>query len=474
MLTSDGVLYSVGVLNNDNSRRVSTPKLHPLKFPEIDTDSGDKATTIRQFSSGRTQVLGLSDDGRIWSWEVSDDPGVGIWFMDAQISTGPPSVNRPGSVTKVIAGWNKNSAYIVGTGIVYWKPFGVYQHHDNEAFIACNTVPGTGFRRADASRDDENPDTLGEVRNHIVLESHIVFITDLNKVYAYKIKGGAESVEKEEVVELTTFFAPDREVKDIHGSFRRFAILTSSGEVLMGNEVMIDTFYQIRSQDEPEPPTPNKPQSLQHTNVVSIAFGDHHFHALHAHGKISSHGVESGGSGSFGLGGKNEGPNFRGVRYANTRRPFHDNTLAPYAQETPRYIWFEPEKKQWLADLEAKANEGHTLSWNSIFRSRESDISKAYNECIEREGGAWDDFPDLKREEDYGLGAYFALTVAAGGWQSGGLVLVNQELAEKIRLKHTVLVEEKDGEKPREVIGEPSSQTGKAYYQTLPSSCIAH
>lgn len=458
MLTSDGVLYSVGILNTNHARRVSVPNLHPLKFPEIDGD-GHEATTIRQFSSGRSQVLGLSDDGRIWSWEDSEGSGVCVKFTNVQISTGPPSVNRAGCVTKVIAGWNKSSAYIVGTGIIYWGLFG-NRNPGDEAFTACAIVPGTDFQRPRSTRDYNDQDTFGEVRNYVVLEGYIVFITDRDKVYAFRTKEPSTNVAKEDVIELTTFSAEGREIKDIHGSFRKFAILTLSGEVLMGNEGMIDTFYNTISQEEPKLPAPNRPQSLQHTNVVSIAFGDHHFHALHAHGKISSHGVESKGCGSFGFGGYGEGENFRGVRYVDTRRPFHDNTLAPYAQETPRYIWFEPEKKRWLENLDAKANQGKNLTWNSVLRSSDSEISKIYNETIEREGEAWDDFPDLKSEKDYGLGAYFALTVAAGGWQSGALVLVNEDLAEKVRLKHTVMVEEKAGEKPRQVIGSPPPETG--------------
>ncbi|KAK2755079.1 hypothetical protein FQN54_006608 [Arachnomyces sp. PD_36] len=452
LLTSDGVLHSVGNLNE--TRSLTSTMLQPLKFPETD-DCSDEATTIRQFSSGRCQVLGLSDDGRIWSWEIDGAPGVCISFTNVHISLGLPSVNRPGAVSKVIAGWNRASAYIVGAGIVYWKPMRVHRE-EGEDLIDCTLVPGTDFRRACAPRDIDESQIFGEVQNYVVLEAYIVFITDLNKVYAFKMGEPSAQFSKEDVVELTTFSAPGREIKDIHGSFRKFAILTLSGEVLVGNEGLINTFYNSRSQDNPEPPTPYKPGPLQHTNVVSLAFGDHHFHALHAHGKISSHGVESGGSGSFGFGGEHGGPNFRGVRYVDTRRPFQDNTLAPYAQEKPHYIWFEPEKRHWLANLEAKSKQGQNLSWNSVFRSGHSDISKYYNECIEREGEAWGDFPDLEHKKDYGLDAYFALNVAAGGWKSGALVLVNQELADEISSRHTVLVEEKDGEKPRTIIGEPS------------------
>ena len=441
------------------------PGLHPLVFPKdvlgVHYDEGTASTTIRQFSSGRSHVLGLSDDGRIWSWEVSDEAALYMRFTNVEVSFGPQSVDRTGSVTKVVAGWNKSSAYVVGTGIVYWRPAGIQQGDDSDALVTCTKIPGTGLRRADLPRDYEDPDSFGEVRNHVVLEQYIVFITDLNKVYAFKESDADTGV----VVELTTFSAPGREICDIHGSFRRFAILTASGEVLMGNEGMIESFYREDAQEHPEQLSqPNKPEYLQHTNIVSIAFGDHHFHALHAQGKISSHGVESGGSGSFGIGKRTDGANFRGVRYQDNRRPLQDNTFMPYASETPRYIWFEPEKRLWLSELERKANDGHTLTWNSVFRAGGSDIPKLYNQCIEREGEAWGEFPGEKPEEDDGLGAYFALTVAAGGWQSGALVLVNEELAEKIRLKHTVLVEEKDGENPpMEVIGAPSSQKGTSH-----------
>ncbi len=41
---------------------------------------------------------------------------------------------------------------------------------------------------------------------------------------------------------------------------------------------------------------------------------------------------------------------------------------------------------------------------------------------------------------DDGLGAYFALSVAAAGWHSGALVLVNEDLARRTRQRKTVKV----------------------------------
>ena len=41
----------------------------PPAFPTTTSARYEASTAIRQYSTGRSSVLGLSDDGRVWMWE---------------------------------------------------------------------------------------------------------------------------------------------------------------------------------------------------------------------------------------------------------------------------------------------------------------------------------------------------------------------------------------------------------------------
>lgn len=59
-------------------------------------------------------------------------------------------------------------------------------------------------------------------------------------------------------------------------------------------------------------------------------------------------------------------------------------------------------------------------------------------EWFEQMGADWDKDLDLQDEEDTAFGAHFVLSIAAAGWHSASLVLVNEELERKITDKCTV------------------------------------
>ena len=54
------------------------------------------------------------------------------------------------------------------------------------------------------------------------------------------------------------------------------------------------------------------------------------------------------------------------------------------------------------------------------------------SEWVEQQGRDWEQKFGLQADDEDGLGAYFALSVTAAGWHSGALVLVNEDLAQKI------------------------------------------
>ena len=61
-----------GVLDGLGFRPRASPRLRLLGFPPgyppTTKDRYEPSTAIKQYSTGRGSVLGLSDNGRVWSW----------------------------------------------------------------------------------------------------------------------------------------------------------------------------------------------------------------------------------------------------------------------------------------------------------------------------------------------------------------------------------------------------------------------
>lgn len=446
-LTSDGVIYLYGKIDGVRSSTFSSPGDPPLSFPSpfraTTKDTHEPSTAIKQYSSGRGHILGLSDDGRIWSWNNSSNPACQVQLDNIQVTTGSQYSSAIGAVTKVAAGWAYSSAYVVGTGIVYWpRVDSASAQADGQVHIEAKIVPGTELRRAYLPREFDEKDFLGEVKNHIVLDRYIVFISDEDKAFAVHIDTGR-------IKELNSFHAPGRTLQDVQGAFLNFAVFTSEGEVLLGTlDLIIRAFRIYPPGDTEETLNPTKPPALQNSDVISIAFGDYHFCALHANGRISSHGREPQGCGALGLGGKTTGIPFRSIVPQDQR--FNPDVIrSPFSVDSPRYIWFEPEKAKWLRDLRDKVQEHGSetqKTWETALELNENGLLEKYSECIERTGNSWDDFVDIREQDPDGLGAYFTLNVAAAGWQSAALVLVNEDLAKKIKERH--------------ILGHPRSDNG--------------
>ena len=446
LLNSSGQLYSVGVFNGLHFRLQSEPRLCRLRFPPGYPQSGreiyEPATAIKQYSCGRIHVLGLSDSGKIWQWDDIRKPAMLIKFLHTDLLENSPGGGR-GTTTRVVSGWHRASAYVLGTGIVLWDPnvrFHDYDEGTDGLLIDAVVVPGTGYQRPKYEKhiNLEAGDPIGEVRRHIVLEGYIVFITDLNKVFAVKCDIPDDGFHK--VVELTTFgttLDDDRaELQDIQGSFRNFAVFTSRGNVLTAHQDLIDTFWEIGAdcQDIELLPRPMQIPVLQHNNVISVAFGDYHLHALQSSGHIISLGTEPQACGALGLGSGREGSMYRGVRQSHN---LGDAKLVREAYHHPRRIWFEPEKSIWLKHMAIASRHPEAAARQRMVVESEQ-VTGELSEWFEQEGRGWDDFPDLKDADDTGLGAYFALSVAAAGWHSGALVLVDEKRAEMVREKYII------------------------------------
>jgi SCF-associated factor 1 len=440
-LTAKGTLHTVGVL--DGGRVFAAiERLQPLGFPpgypssSTESQYDEPAIAIRQFSAGRSHILAVSDSGRIWSWYHVKSPGLHVKFAnidlkEISLADGATKSSAYGKVKQVVAGWSRSSAYIHGLGIVVWDP--VERDHDEEStdtmLVMENAeVPRTGYQRIKDTRGESEDDkTLGEevgaVLNYIILEHYVVFITDLGKVFCGRF---GEKNEVENILELRALRNETGTALDVQGSFRRFAVFKNN-EVITSDQNYLDACWndQRNNPEQTNIEGLNRIPALQNNDVISVAFGDYHYLALHSNGKITSYGTELQACGALGLGGEAEDEGFaRGIVY---ERFSHDGRLLPHAYTRGRQVWFDNNKKEWLkhiikgGDDPTEANERIEL-----FRATQ-DVQGEVSEWLEQESRAWDR-QDTGEDE---LGAYFALRVSAAGWHSGALVLVNDDLANR-------------------------------------------
>jgi SCF-associated factor 1 len=450
-------------------------------------------------------------EGRIWSWFDTFGPAIHVKFLHVDINEVTNGENgtrnrnidqSQGRVRRVVAGWDTSSAYVSGTGILIWAqierprerngqvtPQQQFQDEDSpdvQLIPDSVVIPKTSFVRSTAKvhRNDELArylgDQIGEVLNHVVLENAVVFITDLGKAFASRIKDESGHVRADEPVELPRFLADqtlDNLPSAVHvqGAFRHFGIFYSNGEVIIVHGSYLSVLFSndpstaLSAQD-----LVRKIPALQNTGVISLAFGDWHFHALHSSGRVTSYDHEPQLCGTLGLGGLGCGwivdcVNERALsmlRGISTRATNWDGALLPICNNIGRQVWFEPEKLAWLAFM---ATGGcNAQESRERFRMTMSDLltQAEVSEWIEQEGRAWDEVLRIDKLDEDGLGAYFVLGIAASGWHSGALVLVNDTLTEQIRAKCMVRDDAASGD--RQVTTESSNTSDLSPTRTTP------
>ncbi|MCJ1462572.1 hypothetical protein MMC07_001174 [Pseudocyphellaria aurata] len=432
ILNSIGVIYGFGIFNGAAifERNVEINRLNfPPAYPPTTVSRYEPSTAIQQFSTGRSHVLGLADNGTVWYWRKYT--AIKIQLSDVGISEE--------NIERAVAGWDRSSLYVNGTGIVYWPP--PHVHDTNSAQDAVMEdclqidpviIPSTGYRRNRNDRAQESlASRIGVVTNHIVLEGYIVFITDHDKIFSFQTKYPVVDFPQPEPVELTTFYSESSspfQVRDIQGSFRSFAIFTKSGSVLTASCPLLDIFHLPPDARGPLP-HPNAIPGLQGQSIISLAFGDHHFHALHTNGTITSYGTESQGCGALGLGDKNVNV-LRGVR----RGPHGFNRML--RESEGRTVWFDPMMYTWLQEMSRKSGEDEAQERaRMVVVNQHNGACNAFADYFEQEGRKWEDGLTAEGE----LGAYFVLKVSAAGWHSAALVLVDEKKAELARQKHLIV-----------------------------------
>src|ERR1700733_5510355 len=140
VLTSDGKLFTVGILDASNAQHTGHPVSHLTQLQKF---GQFQVTGVRHFSAGRCHVLGLDDDGYVWSWDNAEQAGCLLSFQN--------SLSYARQATRVVAGWVESSAYIPGKGIIFWPAVSTRRDQDVQGYdrsINESLVPATGYRRS--------------------------------------------------------------------------------------------------------------------------------------------------------------------------------------------------------------------------------------------------------------------------------------------------------------------------------------
>ena len=263
----------------------------PSAYPPCTKDRYEPSTAIDQYSVGRSRILGLSDDGKVWAWCSFREPARYVSLGEAR-------------VTKVVAGWSEIvSAYVSGVGIVYWTQTHQITLPDQDGIdvggsvptdVMYSTVPGTKYKSSSSRRTSQQSldAKVGEVVNWLLLEHFLIFITDLHKIYIWSLlEEDSLTLEPTELTSLYAHMSEGHHIKDIQGSFRQFAVFTDKGAVLVcDTEAHLPSYLSCITEEGDASSTlpPIQPAPLQNTSVISLAFGDYHYHGLHSNGTVSS------------------------------------------------------------------------------------------------------------------------------------------------------------------------------------------
>ena len=98
LLNSFGNVYILGNFNGSIAAEAHGTGLRRLAFPPhyppTTKTRYEPSTAIQQYSTGRSHILGLSDDGKVWLW--TRDQAVRVEFLDLPVESG--------NVLRVVAG----------------------------------------------------------------------------------------------------------------------------------------------------------------------------------------------------------------------------------------------------------------------------------------------------------------------------------------------------------------------------------
>jgi SCF-associated factor 1 len=406
LLNSQGQLSTLGYLDGDRFHAGDTDGVRRLFFDENETNS--ETTTIRSFSAGRKTVLGLSDNKTIWLWLDTETPGTKVQFPALTDAT----ASKP---SRVVAGWQNLSVYLPGTGIVVWPSPNIPAWQDPEPLPRLIEPK---YQRVSNTWEDD-------ITSHVILEKLIIFTTAAGHVYVSEYSDFDLEEDADPVVP-DSYRIPDLEnATEVQGSFRSFGIFNSEGGIFIGSQEQI-----IRWLGQTEEAIAwNIIPALQKTGAIQLAFGDYHYHALHTDGSITSYGHSPNDCGALGL----------AALQGTTKGLEGQDFLMPHGFITGRRICFDPAQKAFIQEQESNDSQ-HVARRRGLRTDSRRRVPSAETYSTRGEMGEWMEqhlrdwhlWPKVAATNAGGLAPYFALSVAAGGWSSGALMLVNEDVAAKV------------------------------------------
>jgi len=111
LLNSLGQLFLCGIADGEKpEREFRKPGLlgFPPGYPPTTRDRYEPDTAVKQYSVGRSRVMGLSDSGKMWEWANGGKPGLLVKLVSVDVAEGAKF--GKGRVTRVVSGTTIPSA----------------------------------------------------------------------------------------------------------------------------------------------------------------------------------------------------------------------------------------------------------------------------------------------------------------------------------------------------------------------------
>jgi SCF-associated factor 1 len=432
-LNTQGKLFTIGHIDGDRITE-DIDGVRPLFFDEHERDIA--TTTIRSFSVGRRSIIALSDDKTVWLWQNTERPSIKIEFPEFQGN----SASKP---SRVVSGWQNLSAYFPGFGLIVWA--------SSQGFPRWG-VPDPWPEFIKPNYQHVSKSWEHDITSHIILEKLVIYTTATGHVYVSEYADFDPDEEDAIPLMPNSHRLPGLEnVTEVQGSFRSFGIFNADGEILIGSQnKVIEWMLLTENQQETEEIEETEAESsiawniipaLQKSGVIQLAFGDYHYHALHIDGSITSYGHSPNDCGALGL----------SALQGTSKGLEGEERLLPHGYITGRRVLFDSTQKDFARRQEASVSQDESRPRRRIWRGfgrrerpateppiNDNPISNSLTdrgevgEWMEQQLSDWHLWPEVAAVNESGLAPYFALSVAAGGWSSGALVLVNEEVANKV------------------------------------------
>ncbi|CAH2351327.1 SCF-associated factor 1 [[Candida] railenensis] len=294
-------------LANVRSPRPKLSNTHQFHLPIVSDSSGALGPKLISISSGREHVIGLDEEGKVYSWDtgISGSTGVEMIF--------PNIPYEDHKVTKISAGWNLSACFVENHGLIVWysrESISKEQYYEQDFKAKANyiLVPGTQENR---------------IIDFLCGVDYVLYIKGNGKLYRFDIDaqgyfdGRADRNLIGSPFEVHKFnqwlsnlnleiVGEGVKFSKITGCYHSFAIFTNDGRVLLGDSNR-SRYVEIEDdsdddEDENGPRNPIVLPQLQQKNIVDVVMGDYHFLALTDDGDLFSWGRESKQCGCLGLG----------------------------------------------------------------------------------------------------------------------------------------------------------------------------